>query len=768
MIKRRRMLALILVAVMALSLMACGGSTGASTSAGAGGTTETAAVAEDGETPLVVGYSPFNSKFSPFFSETAYDQDVQALTQLPLLTSDRMGAIVYKGIEGETIPYNGTDYTYYGPADLEVTENADGTVFYDFTLRDDLVFSDGEPVTIDDVIFSMYVLCDPTYDGSATLFSQPIEGMEEYRSGMETLFNLIYAAGEDNTDFTYWTQEQQDKFWSELNAGKETFIKEICDYCIAAGLNADGDSVAACLANWGFTLDESATAAQAFDQMVADGYEGDVLAMVGAETAGSTIEDLMPSYQDYTIGVETGTSAPNITGIQKTGDNTLRIVATKVDATLIYQLTTAIAPLHYYGDKAQFDYDNNMFGFPKGDLSTVRAKTTQPMGAGPYKFVKFENGVVNFEANDKYYLGAPKTKYVNFREVQDQDKLNGVVTGTIDITDPSFHVDAAAAISKENGGELTGDKITTSTVDNLGYGYIGINSHNVCVGDDPASEESKNLRRAFATIFSVYRDVAIDSYYGEVASVINYPISNTSWAAPQPTDDGYEIAFSKDVDGNPIYTSDMDTDAKYEAAKAAALGFFEAAGYTVDGGKVTAAPEGAKMEYEVQIPADGSGDHPSFMILTLAKDALAELGINLIVTDLTNSSDLWTGLEAGQVEMWCAAWGATVDPDMYQIYYSDVANGGAQPGGSNYMYKIEDEELDSMILEARESTDQEYRKAMYKACLDTIIDWACEIPVYQRQNAIIFSTERVNIDTVTPDITTFYGWMQEIQNIEMR
>ena len=128
MIKRRRMLALILVAVMALSLMACGGSTGASTSAGAGGTTETAAVAEDGETPLVVGYSPL----------TAYDQDVQALTQLPLLTSDRMGAIIYKGIEGETIPYNGTDYTYYGPADLEVTENADGTVFYDFTLRDDL------------------------------------------------------------------------------------------------------------------------------------------------------------------------------------------------------------------------------------------------------------------------------------------------------------------------------------------------------------------------------------------------------------------------------------------------------------------------------------------------------------------------------------------------------------------------------------------------------------------------------------------------------
>ena len=180
-------------------------------------------------------------------------------------------------------------------------------------------------------------------------------------------------------------------------------------------------------------------------------------------------------------------------------------------------------------------------------------------------------------------------------------------------------------------------------------------------------------------------------------SVINYPISNTSWAAPQPTDEGKEVAFSTDVNGNPIYTSDMDTEAKYAAASEAALGFFEAAGYTVENGKVTAAPEGASLEYEVMIPADGTGDHPAFMILTLAKDALKELGINLIVNDLSNSSDLWTALESNQGEMWCAAWGATVDPDMYQIYYSDVANGGAQAGGSNYMYQIEDEVLDSSI-----------------------------------------------------------------------
>ena len=155
-------------------------------------------------------------------------------------------------------------------------------------------------------------------------------------------------------------------------------------------------------------------------------------------------------------------------------------------------------------------------------------------------------------------------------------------------------------------------------------------------------------------------------------------------------------------------------------------------------------------------------------MVTEASEALATIGMNLIVTDLTNSSELWTGLEANQVDMWCAAWGATVDPDMYQIYYSDVANGGAAAGGSNYMYGIADEELDQLILDARKSLDQSYRKTMYKACLDIIIDWACEIPVYQRQNAIIFSADRVDLDTVTPDITTFYGWMREIENTVLK
>lgn len=210
----------------------------------------------------------------------------------------------------------------------------------------------------------------------------------------------------------------------------------------------------------------------------------------------------------------------------------------------------------------------------------------------------------------------------------------------------------------------------------------------------------------------------------------------------------------------------MDTDAKYAAAKKAALAYFEKAGFTVADGKVTAAPAGARLSYELQIPADGDGNHPSFMMVTEASKALAEIGITLNIKDLANSADLWTAIESEQCDMWAAAWGATPDPDMYQIYYSDAVNGGKNAGGSNYMYDIVDEKLDELIMKARKSLDKSYRKTVYKECLEMIVDWAVEIPVYQRQNAIIFSNERVNMASVTPDITTFYGWLSEVQNIE--
>ncbi|HPJ22521.1 MAG TPA: ABC transporter substrate-binding protein, partial [Clostridia bacterium] len=158
-------------------------------------------------TPLVVGYLEFSEKFSPFFADTGYDNDVVSMTQISLLTTDRTGGTIYNAIEGETINYNGTDYLYTGPADIEVNyDEAKDQTTYLWTIRDDMRFSDGELVTADDIIFTYYVYCDPAYVGSSTLYSVPILGVSNYRTQTsdevfakyDQMWDDMYAAGVDH------------------------------------------------------------------------------------------------------------------------------------------------------------------------------------------------------------------------------------------------------------------------------------------------------------------------------------------------------------------------------------------------------------------------------------------------------------------------------------------------------------------------------------------------------------------------------------------
>lgn len=725
------------------------------------------------DTPFVVGYAQFSQKFSPFFAESSYDQDVSSMTQVSIMTIDRAGNVVYNAIEGETIAYNGTDYTYTGIADLKVEQKTDTTV-YTMKIRDDVKFSDGHVMDADDIIFSYYVLCDNSYSGSSTLYSVPIVGLKNYRA------NSTAAESITSDMISAELANPSDETKAYLSSLVEELLKEELEWC-------KGDDV---LAQYGptFEVDNGAdlfTVLYGLDEN-ADYSSLDESGIVAAVVAqyGTDYKTLAENYagdatyfdDDISAWVEAylakktegSKEVSNITGIKKIDQQTVEVTTTGFDAKAIYSICGIdVAPMHYYGNEADYDYDNNKFGFTRGDLSAVESKTTQPMGAGPYKFVKYENRIVYFEANENYFKGAPVTKYIQFKESDDADFIPGIKTGTIDAANPSGSKKKIDEICEANSnGESTGDKITTMMVDYLGYGYLGINAKTVNVGGDEDSAESRYLRKALATVLCAYREVSVDTYYGEAASVLQYPISNTSWAAPRQSDEGYEVAFSKDINGKDIYTADMDADQKYEAALNAAKDYLIAAGYTFDSasGKFTAAPNGASMTYTAFIPGDGTGDHPTFIVLSNARDALSKLGITLDIKDLSNQQELWDALDAHSQEIWCAAWGAAIDPDMYQTYHSTNIDGGT---GQNY-YAIDDSQLDQLIMDARASADQSYRKSVYKQCLDIILDWAVEVPIYQRQDCLTFSTERVNIDSITPDVTPYWGWMAEIEKLEMK
>ncbi|MCH5317464.1 MAG: ABC transporter substrate-binding protein, partial [Eubacterium sp.] len=432
--KAKKVLALLLAVAMVLGLAAC------------------AKPYTGGDTLVASIEQGLEGKFSPFFSLSAADSDVVGFTSLATFPVDRVGNPILHGINGEKRTYNGTEYTYYAAADVDITQNDDGTVYYDMTMRKDITYTDGSKANIDDLIFGLYVVLDPTYDGNITMYSLPIQGLDEYRNGMDSRLNLLLAEGPGEYKATdYFTQEQHDAFWAAFNAGGAKFAQEIVDYCIAAGY---GDSVATAAAIWGYKgLAADATAADFFAAIVKQmGYD---LSDDGInyESAGTSISSFIEAemgadaFAELSIGVETGESAANITGIQRTGDYSMRIITTEFDATVIYQLGMYIAPMAYYGDPAQYNYENNQFGFTKGDLSIVRSKTTAPLGAGAYIYKSYENGTVRLEANPDYIFGAPKITNLQLLETSEANKTSGVVAGTIDIADPSYSTDTAKEIA---------------------------------------------------------------------------------------------------------------------------------------------------------------------------------------------------------------------------------------------------------------------------------------------------------------------------------
>ena len=116
-------------------------------------------------------------------------------------------------------------------------------------------------------------------------------------------------------------------------------------------------------------------------------------------------------------------------------------------------------------------------------------------------------------------------------------------------------------------------------------------------------------------------------------------------------------------------------------------------------------------------------------------------------------------LSTGSLAVWAAAWGSTVDPDMYQVYspYStatSVKAWGYQQILSNstqYSYEYDilfnrtegNGSLADIIDEARSTNDREKRKALYQEAMGLVLDLAIELPVYQRQTLYAYNSKTI-------------------------
>ena len=71
-------------------------------------------------------------------------------------------------------------------------------------------------------------------------------------------------------------------------------------------------------------------------------------------------------------------------------------------------------------------------------------------------------------------------------------------------------------------------------------------------------------------------------------------------------------------------------------------------------------------------------------------------------------------------------------------------------------------------MTGRSTTDQAFRKATYKEALEIIMSWGVEIPTYQRQEATLISTARINEETIPKDLTSYYTFVYEIEKLQLK
>jgi peptide/nickel transport system substrate-binding protein len=625
---------------------------------------------------IVIGNGQMSGVFSPFFSETADDQVIVKLTSMSLLRTD---------VNGEPQPYAAT---------CQVLEEKDASgevvnTTYRFKLLDGLKFSDGKPVTADDVIFSIKVLCDPTYNGLSAVGSLPIIGLEEYKY--------------DRPDY----EEAVDSIKIQAEELPDSYVKEYIMEMAKADVAAySKEDIAAYL---GIDLDPSMSEEAMTDFLINAYYEFELkyaydYYLEGAKAAyfDQLIEEQLADHDD-------SIAVPEIAGVIKIDDKTVDIKLKGVNPAAIWELgDIVVAPKHYY---CEDEPDGELI---KGRLDGIRQRSGKPLGAGPYIFHSYENNVVTLKANENYILGKPQTENIKVVTSNASNMLDAIMLSEIDIA----HVPA----TEDNLIKAEKNGLVAMTANFPGYGYIGINSANIY---------DVNVRKGLLCLMN--REPAVNTYFGKLAEVIERPVSKSSWAYPEHAE--------------PAYTYDPDQ----------ALAYFRSAGYeqTRVNGKTVLERDGVQLSLMAGVGGEGTMDHPAALVFTQMKTDLEEMGGRLEIID-ADMSVLVEGLYQGSWDLWAASWELAVDPNMSSRYVT-----GAE---GNY-YGLSNAELDLMLQKADSTANMEVRKELYRDAMELIMDEAVELPLYQRQNLLVYNPDVIHSKSMPGKISEYYNFFEEIHKI---
>ena len=849
---------------------------------------------------IVIMSEELNGLFNPFYATTGADQEIIGRTQISMLSTDKTGNPTVKEADGSD---KATVVKAFDVQQKKEGETVKNTV-YTFVIKNGLKFSDGVPLTMNDILFNYYEYLDPVYTGSSTLYSTKIVGLSNYRTQtnsqdssateeliasqastraedrLKELWQTIFmelgklegstdsyklthdefiakinsdeytptdgykdAVANDEEQKTMTDEDYKKKLVEDYEHALETFMDELeLDYKSAKDAY---DFTLAPYSEWSqykdndifkFLLYEGTITPNyakkensseddlnkiiSFDNLEAlqkyktekaairKVYDDNVstnlhVILTGYGTASTLLNEYTGAATDIIIhNNSTGSGVDNISGIVSLGhtstttqvkldgdygdgktytvahehnpDGTpkneneydvLQVTIEGADPKAIYSLGLTIAPHHYYAaddngnivEGAEVDIANNKFGvkFASSDFQTkvIQSRKHQevPVGAGAYKASDVNNSdnpsgsafwnsnIVYFKANYNFMGGAeefkPKTEKIRYQVVSSANAISKLTSGEVDFVTPQYSQDNAKTLNdlKKQGYE-------TLSAWQLGYGYIGINAGKI---------PDVNVRKAIMA--SMDTALALSYYESGTAMNISWPMSKVSWAYPKA--DGSDITSQDIPTGKSWVQWESKTRAKEKIEALVPGGYSEKITFTIAGSSIT--------------------EHPTYQVFAQSAELLNSLGWKV---EVKADSQALTKLATGSLQVWAAAWGSTIDPDMYQVYhinskatsvnawgYREIKNNSTSTNA--YEYNIIKNQLSPLIDEARTMLDQAKRKELYQQAMSLVLDLAVEMPVYQRKNLYAYNSK--TITGITQEVNEYTSPLEKIWELEL-
>ena len=390
-----------------------------------------------GSSSLKVGVGTITGEFHPFYAESPGDRAVVAQTYR---------SIQRRGADNRLInDCGGISYEYVG----------DSKVKYTITIRDDLRFSNGDPVTIQDVIFFYYFISDASYDGVYRDF---------YRNDIDGLKAYYY------NDSGYAAQLAEIADRVSKNYSTQTVEKaDLVTYLVATKLGGLFDGIDAPAPYGGTWRDwmEKTGHGQALKAAKDDSAILQAVALAEAEAHPKDYDPAEWYRQKLTKeyiqrSYAGGAKVTEISGIRKINDYTCTVLFNSRSINAISQLNALLVSEKFYA-----------VNYVKGEAQAVHDMKSFGVGTGPYFLSEYEGNRVTMNANEYYTDEKPAFSTLQFVDYKgaDIDPVSGVASGKLDVVT----VEAAA----DTVDRLANQPVTYSVSHTPSYTALFLNTRTV-------------------------------------------------------------------------------------------------------------------------------------------------------------------------------------------------------------------------------------------------------------------------------------------------